>query len=141
MTSQFKILIVEDSRLFRQVFRETLHTRFPSFEIHEAADGKEALQLIEKVLPHLVFMDIQLPEVNGLELTRKIKIRHPEITSVIFTGYDSEYREAARQSANYFLSKRSTSEDVFKLIENIWKTFKEMPAAPAKPEPAKKEKK
>jgi len=119
MTSQFKILIVEDSRLFRQVFRETLHTRFPSFEIHEAADGKEALQLIEKVLPDLVFMDIQLPEVNGLELTREMKIRHPQIISVIFTGYDSEYREAARQSADYFLSKRSTTEDVFILIENI----------------------
>jgi DNA-binding NarL/FixJ family response regulator len=86
-------------------------------------------------------MDIQLPDVNGLELTRKIKNRHPQIISVIFTGYDSEYREAARQSADYFLSKRSTSEDVFKLIENIWKTFKEMPVAPAKPKLAKKEKK
>jgi len=114
-----KVLIVEDSRLFRHVFKEMLHTRFPSLEIHEAADGEEALQMIKKVVPDLLFMDIRLPDANGLDLTRKIKAQHPRITSIIFTGYDSEYREAARKVADYFLSKRSTSEEVFSLIEGV----------------------
>jgi len=114
-----KVLIVEDSRLFRRVFRELLHARFPALEIHEATDGEEALRMIEEVLPDLLFMDIRLPDANGLDLTRSIKSRHPQIISIILTGYDSEYREVARNVADYFLSKRSTSQEVFSLIENV----------------------
>jgi hypothetical protein len=44
VTGGLTILIVEDSTLFRQLFKETLHDRFPSIEIHEAVDGREALQ-------------------------------------------------------------------------------------------------
>jgi len=119
MMPQFKVLIVEDSRLFRQVFKELLRTRFPSFEIDEAANEKEALQTIKDNPPDLMFMDIQLSGTSGLDLIKRIKERHPKIVSVVFTAYDTEYREAARESADYFLSKRSTSEDVFALIENI----------------------
>jgi YesN/AraC family two-component response regulator len=119
MIPMFQILIVEDSRLFRHVFKETLRTRFPSFDIAEAANGEEALRFIEHSPPDLIFMDIRLPEVNGLALIRKIKARHPKIVSIILTGYDTEYREDALKCADYFLSKRSTSEDVFALIETI----------------------
>jgi len=119
MTPIVKVLIVEDSRLFRHIFKQMLHTRFPALEIREAIDGEEALRMIQGVLPDLVFMDIRLPGVNGLEVMRKIKAQHPQITGVIFTGYDSEYRDAASKDADYFLSKRSTSEEVFSVIENI----------------------
>ena len=119
MAPTLKVLIVEDSRLFRHVFKELLHTRFPSLEIHEATDGEEALRMSEEILPDLLFMDIRLPDANGLDLTRKIKAQHPRITSIIFTGYDSEYREAARKVADFFLSKRSTSEEVFSLLEGV----------------------
>ena len=119
MTSQVKVLIVEDSRLFRQVFRELLHIRFPSFNIDEAANEEEALRIIESNLPDLVFMDIKLHGANGLDLVRRIKVQHPKITTIVFTAYDTEYREVAQECADYFLSKRSTSEDVFGLIENI----------------------
>ena len=119
MMSQFKVLIVEDSRLFRQVFRELLHTRFQSFDIYEAANEEEALRITESTLPDLIFMDIRLREANGLDLIKRIKARHPKIVCIVFTAYDTEYREAARECADYYLSKRSTSEDVFALIESI----------------------
>lgn len=119
MAPLLKVLIVEDSRLFRQVFKTLLHNRFPSLEIHEAKDGEEALERVERILPDLIFMDVRLPGTNGLDLSRKIKAQHPQITSIIFTGYDSEYREAALKYADHFLSKRSTSEEVFSLIQNI----------------------
>jgi two-component system, response regulator YesN len=114
-----RVLIVEDSRLFRYVFKESLRSRFPSLDIDEAATGEEALQIIENTPPDLIFMDIRLPEVNGLDLIRKIKARCPKIVSVVLTGYDTEYRETAIECADYFLSKRSTSEDVFALIKNV----------------------
>ena len=122
MMSQFKVLIVEDSRLFRQVFKGLLHTRFPSFDIYEAANEEEALRIIESTLPDLIFMDIRLHEKNGLDLIKRIKARHPKIVSIVFTAYDTEYREATREVADHFLSKRSTSEEVFALIESILAT-------------------
>jgi len=119
MEPKLKVLLVEDSRLFRQVFKQLLQTRFPSLEIHEAANGEDALAMADKIGPDLIFMDIRLPDANGLELTRRIKAQHPRIIVTILTGYESEYREAASRDADYFLSKHSTSSDVFSLIENI----------------------
>jgi len=117
-----KVLIVEDSAFYRQLLKEALHSRFPSMDIFEAADGKEALQKIEAMLPDLVFMDIKLPGESGLELTQKIKTQYPDIIITILTAYDiPEYREAAYQyKADYFLSKGSTSkEDVLTLVDSI----------------------
>ncbi len=105
--TNFKILIVEDNDSFREVLKENLHSRFPSIEIFEAADGRKVLQIVEAESPDLVFMDIQLPGENGLSLTQKIKARYPKINVVIITTYDiPEYREAAfRYGANRFLPK------------------------------------
>ncbi len=116
-----KILVVEDSTLFRQLFKETLHDRFPSLEIHEAANGEEALREVERLRPNLIFMDIRLPGENGLELTRKVKARYPNIIVIILTGFDlPEYREASSQYADYFFSKdSSTAENIFTLVESI----------------------
>ena len=104
-----RTLIVEDSALFRQVFQEVLHARFPSMEIVEAACGEEALVEIRDHLPDLVFIDINLAGENGLELAHKIKTQYPDLVTVILTNYDfPEYREAAlRYKANHFLPKDS----------------------------------
>jgi CheY-like chemotaxis protein len=121
-TGGFRVLIVEDSTLFRQLFKETLHNRFPSVEIYEAIDGEEALLKVESLRPNLIFMDIRLPGENGLELTQKIKSLYPKIIVIILTGYDLlEYREASRQYADYFFSKdSSTTGNIFTLLESIF---------------------
>lgn len=112
-----RILIVEDNAFFLQFFRETLHSRFPSLEIFEAADGKEAMQKIKALQPEAIFMDVRLPGENGLELTKKIKTQYPNIIVVIVTNYDlPEYREAAYESkADHFISKDS----FLKIINSI----------------------
>lgn len=118
----FKILIVEDSTIFRKLLKETLHSRFPSMELFEAADGEEALQRIEASVPNLIFMDIKLPGESGLDLTKKIKNQYPNIIIIILTAYDiPEYREAAVQAkGNYFLSKGSaTKENILELVDSI----------------------
>ncbi len=53
MSGGLKVLIVEDSTLFRQLFKETFHDRFPSVEIYEAVDGEEALLQVELSVPIL----------------------------------------------------------------------------------------
>jgi DNA-binding NarL/FixJ family response regulator len=112
-----RILIVEDNAFFLQFLKETMHSRFPSIDIFEAANGDEALQKIKTLSSEAIFVDLRLPGENGLELTKKIKAEHPEIIVVIITNYDlPEYREAAYQCrANHFLSKDS----FLKMLKNI----------------------
>jgi DNA-binding NarL/FixJ family response regulator len=125
----FMTLLVEDNAPFRQSLREMLCERFPQMVVEEAVDGEEALQKIESLLPHLVFMDIKLPGANGLEITRKIKECYSTIQVIILTSYDfPEYREAATQyGADHFLSKESASrEDILALVDIIYSEDDEM---------------
>lgn len=121
-SKMFKTMLVEDNSLFRSVFKEGLKSRFPSMAITEAGDSEEALKEIGARPPQLIFMDIRLPGENGLELAKRIKTDHPEITIIIFTSHNfPEYREAAvRYKADYFLSKSSVAtEEIFKLVKII----------------------
>ena len=108
---KFKILLVEDNVSFRRVLRQGLDEFFPCVIIGEAGDGEEALRKIETLLPSLIFMDIDLPGEDGLELTRKIKATHPETPIIILTSYDlPEYRQLAyERGANNFLVKGSST--------------------------------
>ena len=118
----FRTLIVEDSAFFRQLLKESLLSKFPSMDVLEAESAEQAIKDIEASHPDLAFIDIKLPGENGLELTKKIKGKYPNIIVIILTSYDlPEYREAANQyKADYFLSKGSTSkEDILKLVESV----------------------
>ena len=117
-----KILLVEDNTAFRQSLKEMIHTNFPPITIEEAKDGDEALQKVHAFLPHLIFMDIKLPNGNGLELTQKIKKEYPDMSIIILTSYDFlEYRQAAVQyGANHFLSKASVNrEEIVALVKPL----------------------
>jgi YesN/AraC family two-component response regulator len=82
-------------------------------DVQEAKNGADAAAHITEHAPDLIFMDVNLPGENGLELTKKIKAQHPLIVVIVLTNYDlPEYREmAVRCRANYFLSKSDTTRD------------------------------
>ena len=111
-----KVLIVDDSASFRGSLRDLLCQQLPRVLVLEAADGREALELVRWTPPDLAFIDIELGMESGLDLTRKIRVGHPDLPIAIITNYDlPEYRLAARDSgANSFFSKTSSSvEDIF----------------------------
>jgi len=117
-----KVLIVEDNRIFREALRQGLFDYFPSMVIEEAGNGDEALERIKEGSPDLIFMDIRLPGVNGLQLTQKIKKDFPGITIAILTDYDlPEYRQAAVQyGADRFFVKNSFKWDELEaLVQSI----------------------
>jgi DNA-binding NarL/FixJ family response regulator len=119
----FKIMLVEDDDGFRSSLASLLTSRFPAILLEEAATGAEAMNKVESFLPDLIFMDIKLPDHNGLEITRRIKALHPEVHVVMLTSYDfPEYREASRASgAISFLSKgSSTAEEIQEVVEGLW---------------------
>jgi two-component system response regulator DegU len=117
----FYALLVEDNVTFRRSLSDILLTYFPLISIDEAGDGIEALSKVEYLRPDIVFMDIQLPGENGLEVTKKIKLVYDYIVIVILTSYDlPEYRQQAfRNGADCFLSKADDSciEDILARIE------------------------
>lgn len=93
-----KVLLVEDHHHFREIFKENLQNHFPDMVIEEVTDGDQALQRIKETSFQLIFSDLQLGGINGLQLTRKIKEDFPEVHVAILTGHDlPEYREAALQ--------------------------------------------
>jgi len=117
-----RVLIVEDNRIFREAFKKGLLDYFPSMVIEEAANGDEALQKIKGGPPDLIFMDVRLPGVNGLQLTQKVKKDFPDITIAILTDYDlPEYRQAAIQyGADRFYVKNSFRWDELEaLVQSI----------------------
>ena len=116
-----RVMLVEDDNEFRQSIKKIFSTRYPSIQLVEAGDGMEAMSKIDLLPPDLIFMDIQLPGKNGLELTRMIKARNPNAIIVILSNHDlTEYRETAyRNGANYYVSKDSPAGDLFSLVEGI----------------------
>lgn len=115
-----RILIVEDNAFFLQFLKEALRARFPSMQISEATNGEEALEKIKTVPPDAIFMDLRLPGENGLEVTKKVKARYPNVIVVIVTNYDlPEYRKAAYESrADHFISKDSLLNMLNSILSN-----------------------
>jgi DNA-binding NarL/FixJ family response regulator len=117
-----RVLIVEDQTIFREELKNRLCDHFPSLTVEEAGDGDEALQKVSRIPPHLIFMDIRLPGVNGLQLTQQIKGDFPEIHIAILTDYDfPEYRQAALQfgADRFFVKNAFNWDEVEALVESI----------------------
>jgi DNA-binding NarL/FixJ family response regulator len=104
----FNTLLVDDNACYRQSLSDVLLLHFPRIAVDEAGTGREALCKVEYLRPDLIFMDICLPEENGLAITKEIKRVYNEIVIVILTGNDEpEYRQQAfRNGVDCFLSKQ-----------------------------------
>jgi DNA-binding NarL/FixJ family response regulator len=111
----FKTLIVEDNESFRRVLKDLLNRHFGFMTLEEACDGREAMEKIGHCDADLVFMDIKLPDENGLHLTKAFKQKCPRLPVIILTSYDyPEYRQAAEESgASHFISKETVGEQGF----------------------------
>lgn len=116
----FQTLIVEDNQRFRRSLSELLINRFPCMIVEEASTGVEAMAKFKLFTPQLVFMDIKLPDSNGLDLTRRIRRGDWAVVVVVMTAHDiPEYWEAAFQAgADFFVSKAASSgADIASLVD------------------------
>jgi DNA-binding NarL/FixJ family response regulator len=106
-------LIAEDNRRMRETIRRFLETRIPNHHtIHEAADGKEAVDMFEVVKPEFVIMDIEMEPMDGLAASRAIVAAHPEAKIIILTNYDEpHYRATAKEAGAWaFVLKEHLSD-------------------------------
>ncbi len=121
MKEKYRILIVEDQTIVREGLRSLLATN-PELEVvGEAADGREAIQLIEKLNPHLVLMDLSMPRTDGLNATREAKRRFPQTRILALTVHNDEEHILATFStgADGYALKDSTRGELMVAIKNV----------------------
>jgi len=122
-SSNIRTFLVEDDPVYRGILLELLKRRFPEMEVGVAGDAEQAYPLIESLKPDLVFLDIQLPGENGLQLTRRIKARQAGVEVIILTNCDvQEYRHAAfKQGASAFILKGSENcnAEIFRQVQKL----------------------
>ncbi len=120
-----KVLIVDDNDLMRTLLRSIL--RSESFEIiGEAKNGAIALDFISRIKPDIVFMDVIMPHMDGLEALQNIKERYPDIVVIMITGNPSKenVEESIRGGANGFIIKPFNSARVLDTASRAWQARK-----------------
>jgi DNA-binding NarL/FixJ family response regulator len=107
------VLVVDDQRLVRTGFRVILAAETDIEVVGEAADGLEALALVESLHPDVVLMDIRMPHLDGLEATRRV-LATSATRVVILTTFDSDdyVYEALRAGASGFLLKDAPADQL-----------------------------
>jgi DNA-binding NarL/FixJ family response regulator len=115
------VLIVDDHEQLRALTRQIVAEASDLHVVGEAADGAEAMQLIQALQPAIVLLDLVLPQVNGVEVLRWIKTEHPETKIIIMTVNDEDaYRQAAEASgADAFLLKKTLMTDLLPTIQHL----------------------
>ena len=116
------ILIVDDNAQLRALMREIVAEASDLQVVGEAADGAEAMQLVQAVRPAIVLLDLIMPQVNGLEVLRWIKVEHPKTKVIIVTVHDEDaYRQAAETSgADAFLLKKTLGTVLLPTIRRLY---------------------
>jgi DNA-binding NarL/FixJ family response regulator len=110
MTDRKRALIIDPSSIFRRTLKTVILTSEPHVAVTEAPNADLALEILRQQSPDVVFLDIALPQSNGIEFIRRIKKITPDTRIVVLTSHDStEQKEASfKQGAEVFLSKEST---------------------------------
>lgn len=119
--NRIRVLIVDDQRLMREGLATLLELEPDLDVVGEAVNGEEALLQVEALRPHVVLMDVRMPGLDGVEATRRLHMRWPEIKVIILTTFDDdEYIfEGLRVGALGYLLKAISGEELATAIRTV----------------------
>lgn len=118
---RLRILLVDDHDLFRKGIGRLIDSQ-PDLEVvGEAQDGREALEKAKGLEPDVILMDIEMPQWNGVEATRRIKLERPAINVVMLTVSDEDENlfAAIRAGASGYLLKSVKPEELFRRLRGV----------------------
>ncbi len=115
------ILLVDDHRLFREGLKLLLKNLKEVSSVKEAPNGKVFLEMLGEEVPDVVFMDIDMPVMDGVEATRKAVSRYPDIHIIALSMYGEEdyYTRMINAGVKGFLLKNSDIEEVVEAIHHV----------------------
>ncbi|MBS2029186.1 MAG: response regulator transcription factor [Deltaproteobacteria bacterium] len=117
-----RVLVVEDQpQLLKNVLK--LLSAYPQISVvGSAMDGETALVEAQKLQPQVMLLDLELPGMNGIQVTQKLKQRQPEVEVLILTTFDDEQKvyEAIQAGAGGYLVKRVAGEKIVQGIVDVW---------------------
>ena len=117
-----RVLVVDDHAILRDGIRSILESQEDIAVVGEASDGAEAVEFVSNLQPDLVLMDISMPKTNGLEATRLIKERFPQVKVLILTQHDNrEYiAPALGAGASGYVLKRSGRREMLNALRQVY---------------------
>ncbi|OGO42913.1 MAG: DNA-binding response regulator [Chloroflexi bacterium RBG_16_57_9] len=121
MTEPIRVILADDHAVVRKGIREFLEEDGDIQVVAEAADGAEAVALTAQHQPQVTVLDIQMPRMNGIEATRRIKAEHPQVRVLILTAYDDDpYIFASLQAgASGYAMKTADSSELVRAVKAV----------------------
>ena len=118
-TKKLTAMVVEDEAVANELLSSTFKNFFA--EVKSAFNGREALEMYEKMMPDIVFLDIIMPEMDGIELSRRIREINPgQIVIIISASNDiQKISESIEIGVNSFIQKPIDTKKIIELISNI----------------------
>ena len=112
-----RVLIADDDMGMRTIMRKIVERVEDFVLVAEAGDGRTALELVEKLKPELVFLDVEMPEMTGVECARAIQDLNPNTVIIFATAHDTYMSEAFEVYAFDYLVKPFKVERVIQTLE------------------------
>lgn len=114
-----RLVVADDHTLFRKGLISILGKNDGIEIVGEAADGKEAFDVVDKVMPNIVLLDLHMPKTNGFDLISKISKNHPDVKIIIISMYnsDSHIVQSIEAGACGYLDKNAEPEEILLAIQ------------------------
>lgn len=116
-----KVVVADDHKVVLQGLCFLLNTEADIEVIGQASDGIEAIDLVEKLIPDILVMDLMMPNLNGLEAARQLNRRSPDVKIIILSMHNSEpyIVKALRYGVMGYIPKESSGEELVKAIHKV----------------------
>ena len=117
-----QVMIVDDHGMVRRGLSTILKVKADLELVGEASNGQEALEICEQIQPHVILMDLVMPEMGGVEATRLIRERWPQVQVIALTSFQEKelVREALQAGAISYLLKNVSAEDLAAAIREAY---------------------
>ena len=121
MTDQIRLLLADDHAVVRSGLRMLLEAQPDMTIIGEAETGQEAIRRVAELSPDVVLMDIEMPGINGIEATRRIKASAPAAAVLALTMYEDDqyFFEMLRAGASGYVPKRAAPDELVSAIRAV----------------------
>jgi DNA-binding NarL/FixJ family response regulator len=120
MTS-IRILLADDHPVVRDGLAAILETQADFQVIGGAGDGSEALAMAANLAPDVMLLDLEMPEMSGVEVVRRLKDVRPQVRVIVFTAFDTDERivDAVRAGVQGYLLKGAPREEIFNAVRVV----------------------